>query len=306
MYHFIVNLTSKGGKLKKAWPHLETHIKGQLTGEIRIHFTEYKGHATEIVKGLTSTTDPVSVIAVGGDGTVNEVVNGIVNHQVTTFGYIPFGSGMDFARGNNLPLNPMEAIELIIKGNTTKIKYSEVTVDRQFKRSFASNCGIGFDAEVAAGANSGKTGVKKLFNKLNLGTLTYVYYVMKNLFLFHRFTFNVFIDGQKRTYDKSWFVNFGNHPYIGGGMKMNPLANPKEPILNAIIASQLRRGQVLLLFPKIFKGTHIHHPRVELQKGREFVIESQTPLEVHVDGEGLGKCHQISVKLKEEQLNVYS
>lgn len=305
MYHFIVNPVAKGGKLKKEWSRLKALIDDSFL-EYKVHFTSYKGHGTEIVKQLTNTQEPISIIAVGGDGTMNEVVNGIVNHHFINFGYVPYGSGMDFARGHNIPLDPKKALEIIKRGHTKSIKYSKVIGDKQIVRSFASNCGIGFDAEVSSEANIEKTYMKRLFNKMNLGTLTYVYFVLKKLLTFNRIQFDIILNQEAYHYENSWFVTFCNHPYVGGGMKMNPLANPEEKKLDATIAFGLNRGQVLKIFPTIFKGTHINHHGVELLHGKDYQVKASRPVEAHVDGEVIGKFINFAISLHEERLRIYA
>ncbi len=305
MYHFIVNPVAKGGKLKKEWPRLEKLIESKINA-YKVHFTEYHGHATEIVSNLTVVNEEITIIAVGGDGTMNEVLNGIVNFDTTRVGYIPFGSGMDFARGNGIPLKPEKALNTIIQGKLKRIKTSKVTGDNGVERRFASNCGMGFDAEVSSAASIEKTSLKKLFNKLNLGTLIYVYLVLKHLLTFNRLAIEVVQDGHQRKYNNAWFITFSNNPYVGGGMMMNPKANPSEKILDATVAFDLSRGQILRLLPTIFKGTHINHQGVELLKGNNYQVNSNRPVEVHVDGEVIGQCTTLSVQLQKEEILIFA
>ena len=305
MYHFIVNPIAKGGKLKKEWPRLEKLIESKVDA-YKVHFTNYHGHATEIVSNLTIANEEIIIIAVGGDGTINEVINGIVNYDKTRLGYIPFGSGMDFARGNGIPMKAEEALNTIIRGKLKGIKISRVMADNGVERCFASSCGLGFDAEVSSAASIEKTSLKKLFNKLNLGTLIYVYLVLKHLLTFNRLSIEVDQDGHQRKYNNAWFITFSNNPYVGGGMMMNPKANPSEEILDATVAFELNRRQILALLPTIFKGTHIHHQGVELLKGNEYQVSSNRPIEVHVDGEVIGKCTTLSVQLQKEILSIFA
>ncbi|OEF99958.1 hypothetical protein BHF71_07115 [Vulcanibacillus modesticaldus] len=305
MYHFIVNPIAKGGKLKKDWITLERVIVDKLP-DFTVHFTEYPGHATEIAKELTNTDSPVSLVAVGGDGTVNEVINGIINFKSTSFGYIPYGSGMDFARGNGIPLDPIQAIDKIVKGRKKNIKYSIILGDNTISRRFASNCGIGFDAEVAYEANIEKIRVKKFFNKFNLGTLTYVFFVIKQLFSFKRLKLTIKIDDDQYDYHNSWFITFSNNPYAGGGMIMNPNADPQEEILDAIVVYGINRKKILALFPTIFKGTHINYSGVKLVRGNKYLVNSDSKVSIHVDGEVVGKFTTFEVRLSDEWLTIYA
>ena len=98
MYHFIVNLTGGSGKAKKTWDRVSAILEKNNV-EYTLHQSEYEGHSAVIAKELTSGSEEVNIVIVGGDGTINEVLNGIVDFSKVKFGVIPTGSGNDFARG---------------------------------------------------------------------------------------------------------------------------------------------------------------------------------------------------------------
>ena len=119
MYHFIVNNTSGGGRSKRVWEELQNYL---LEHEIRYkaHFTEYEGHAKKLADRVCDIDrEKVYLIVVGGDGTLNEVLNGMHDFEKIRFGYIPTGSGNDFARGMKINGTPTENLERILQAEET-------------------------------------------------------------------------------------------------------------------------------------------------------------------------------------------
>ena len=116
MYYFIVNPNSRSGKGALIWKGLEG-ILNERNVEYKTFFTEYRGHAVLLSESITSDAapeNPVTLIAVGGDGTIQEVLSGVHDLSCITFGYIPTGSGNDFCRGMKLPMAPTEKLNLIL------------------------------------------------------------------------------------------------------------------------------------------------------------------------------------------------
>ena len=113
MYYFIVNPGSRSGNGKIIWKRVE-QILEQEQVEYRVFFTSYRYHATKLAREITSRSEKLTLVSVGGDGTLNEVVDGIQNLERVTLGYIPTGSSNDFARSLSLPSKPEEALHNIL------------------------------------------------------------------------------------------------------------------------------------------------------------------------------------------------
>ena len=114
MYYFIVNAASRTGKAKKIWNQMEEYLKEKQIDYMAFQ-SKYAGHAKELAKEISNFSEPVlKLIVFGGDGTVNEVLNGIVNFDKIRLGYIPTGSGNDFGRGLSLPKDPLAALNRIL------------------------------------------------------------------------------------------------------------------------------------------------------------------------------------------------
>jgi diacylglycerol kinase family enzyme len=112
-YHFIVNENARSGKGKRIWDEIKDKV-AKMNIDWQVHFTRYRGHGVKMVQEITLAEEECTIIAIGGDGTVNEVVNGIVNFEHVTLAYIPAGSGNDFARGLKLTTDPLKALDIIL------------------------------------------------------------------------------------------------------------------------------------------------------------------------------------------------
>ena len=146
-YHFIVNAKSRSGMGGMAWKMLEPELKKRRTDYL-CHLTERKGHAKKIAAQITEDGKKHTLIVMGGDGTVNEVINGIADPSKVMFGYISIGSSNDFARGLGLEKDPLKALNIILKPTKiTELDLGELR-NRAGSRRFAVSAGIGFDAAV--------------------------------------------------------------------------------------------------------------------------------------------------------------
>lgn len=283
MYDFIVNPNARSGLGKKVWSELESVLKREKIS-YRIHFTKYQKHATTITREITSDGEEHTVVALGGDGTVNEVVNGIADFEKTILGYIPIGSSNDFARGLELPTNPTDALNAILTcPNLHPMNVGELHYKEKSRR-FAVSSGIGFDADICH--ESVVSHLKAFLNKIKLGKLTYVGIAIHRLFLTTPCTVTLTLDNKKEfSYPKTYFVALMNNKYEGGGVKFTPKAKNDDDMLDVMIASNLPKLKVLLLFPTAFAGLHTHFKGVYIHRAKHVRIHSERPLPVHTDGE---------------------
>ncbi len=189
MYYCIVNPSARSGRGKEIWKKLEYKFleKGL---DYEVYMTNGPGHATRLAKKLSSLALPkeqlpIKMVVLGGDGTLNEVMNGIVDFDKVLLGFIPIGSSNDFARDLSYPKDVEELIDIIIKGkkvrsldlgkltfNSMSNQLSRLHDDEvAYTRIFDVSSGIGFDAAVCEEALA--SGTKNFFNKIGLGKLTY-------------------------------------------------------------------------------------------------------------------------------------
>ena len=293
MYVFIINPKAGNGKgLKIVENYIRDHK--QLNGEIKTYYTEYEGHATKLAEQIASLYEHQIklLFVVGGDGTIYEVVNGLKKHPNIPISFCPVGSGNDFARGCQTPLNPKEHIEFSLDKNELN-PYWLGTFRTNLKNVsdydlFASSLGFGFDAEVAERVN--KSRFKKVLNSLRLTFLIYVIGLIVTIFLFKPKDLTLTIDGEKKQLSNVWLLTVSNHPYFGGGMKIAPTAKINEHHFTVTIVHQISRIKLLFLFITVFFGTHTKLKEVEQFQASHLSILSEQSLTYHADG-ATSSCH---------------
>ena len=302
MYTFIINPNARSGLGRKIWDELEEELK-ERDIEYQALFTKYQRHATQLVREITSDGQEHTIVALGGDGTVNEVVNGIYDLTKVTFGYIPIGSSNDFARYFRLNIDPKQALERILK----PAGYSEMNVGvleyQNRRRRFAVSTGIGFDAAVCHQVVISP--VKKMLNKIKLGKLTYVTIAIDRIINLKPCTTTITLDDdQKYTYEGTYFIAGMNHPYQGGGFRFCPKANPCDDTLDVIVAAGFPKPKILAVLPCAYKGLHTVFKGVYTYSCKKLEIECERAWPVHTDGEPIYLQKKITVSLEPERLKV--
>lgn len=301
-YTFIVNPNSRSGMGGMIWETIEPElIKKQVDYEC--FCTDRPGHAAKIVREITSDGQEHTLVVLGGDGTVNEVLDGIVDVSKVLLGYIPTGSSNDFARGLKLPKDPEKALEVVLHpGRIRKMDVGLLTRGGR-ERRFAVSTGIGFDAAICHQAAVSK--LKVLLNRLKLGKLTYVGIALNRLFHDQPVDAEVILDdGEARQYHKVYFAAVMNNPYEGGGFYFCPRAQCDDGFLDVIVISNLPKLAVLLLLPTAYKGWHVHFPGISVMRCKKAVVRTERPLAIHTDGEPLFLRNEIKAELLKEQIRV--
>ncbi len=284
----IVNPNAGMKKGEKDWFVINEHLN-QSELSFESVFTTHKEHAIALTtkfikKGYRN------FIVVGGDGTLNEVVNGIFYQKsVPTSEFliamIPVGTGNDWCRMFQIPFKYSEAIDLIKKGNTLlqdigRVSYLNSTTSK--RRYFINVAGMGYDAEVAAKTNKDKERGKG-------GPFLY----LKNLFsslLFYKFTeTEIKIDDSPLQYkNKTFSISVGICKYNGGGMKQLPYAIPDDGLLDLTLIKKLSKFTVIREVKHLYDGSFIKNPKVQTFQGKTFRIDSKPPINLEADGESLG------------------
>ena len=302
MYNFIVNPNARSGLGKKVWHKLEAILKSEKIN-YRVYFTKYQKDATDIAREITSGDTEQIVVALGGDGTVNEVVNGIVNFKKTILGYIPIGSSNDFARGLKLPKNPVAALRLVLsKQNLHPMDIGELKYKNKSRR-FAVSAGMGFDADIVH--ESVVSHLKAFLNKLKLGKLTYVGVAIHRLFLTTPCDITLTLDDKKTvTYPKAYFVALMNNKYEGGGVKFSPHAKNDDGKIDAVIAYNMPKLKVLMLFPSAFLGLHTLFKGIKLHRAERIKLVAKNALPIHTDGEPIFLQKELDVSCLNEKIRV--
>lgn len=302
MYNFIVNPNARSGLGQSVWNELEAILKKEKV-EYRVFFTKYQRHATTITREITSDGEEHTIVALGGDGTVNEVVNGIVDFDKVIFGYIPIGSSNDFARGLELPTNPVDALNAILTcPNLHPMNIGELRYRNKLRR-FAVSSGIGFDADICHEVVVSR--VKAFLNKLKLGKLTYVCVALHRLIVTSPCKYEITIDGNKKiSYEKAYFAAIMNNRYEGGGAKFAPNAKNDDDKLDVCVVANIGKLKALMLFPMAFAGIHTRFKGVHMHRAADFRIQATHPLPLHTDGEPIFLQNDISVCCAPKKLRV--
>lgn len=283
MYHFIVNPNARSGLGAIVWDDVEKKLKEeQITYEV--YFTKYQRHATKIVKEITSDSEEHTIVALGGDGTIGEVVTGLAFPEKATLGVIPIGSGNDFVRGLGIPKNWESALNTVLHSTNHQTLNLGILTYPNKKRKFAVSSGIGFDAAVCHVIVLSK--LKKFLNKLGLGKLAYVGLSLDCLYRANPKKMTIILDEKKELhFEKAYFATAQNLPYEGGGCKFCPDARCDDDLLDLIVIADIPKIRALPILATVMQGKHTKLKGVHLYKCKKAEIHSEIPLPVHSDGE---------------------
>lgn len=301
-YTFIVNPESRSGRGGMIWKLAEPELKKRRI-DYEVFYTEYARHAAEMAARITADGREHTLVVVGGDGTVDEVVNGIQSCAKVTLGYIPTGSGNDFTRKLRLPTDLHAALENIFEtGRRVPMDVGRVICPDQTYR-FAVSAGIGFDAAVCHRA--AVSPIKVVLNKLGLGKLTYLAIALKWILREQPMPAEIRMDSEKtKKFEHTYFTAVMNHPYEGGGFFFCPKAQIGDGILDVIVVSELPKWKILLLLPTAFFGKHVNFKGISIYQCREIEIKMSRELPIHADGEPIARGQTIRAVLEPEQIQV--
>ncbi len=315
MYHVIINPASRSGKGNRVWQELEAVLKAQKTSYIP-HFTTQAGDAKQFVEELTGSLaedETVSLLVMGGDGTLNESLQGIRNFERTKFYYVPTGSGNDFARDFTEKGKPAQRLERLLKEpheyrtDLGVAKYVRMDGTEQ-THYFAVSSGIGFDAAVCTEVENSKW--KPRFNKIGLGKLVYLAIALRNLMKIQNIACKLtLVDGNGETIEvsrKSFiFAAAMNHKFEGGGFMFAPQADAEDGLLDLCLVQNMSKLRILRVLPTAFKGKHVKFKEVYMNKCRSIHIRTDEPMYIHSDGEVLGKTRELQLSCMKQALCLY-
>jgi len=283
MYYFIVNPSSRSGNGISVWNSVEQILKEEKA-EYQAFFTNHRYHATELARELTSREEKITLVALGGDGTVNEVLNGIQDFSKVTLAYIPTGSSNDFARSLGLPSDPKEAVINILRPKyLRRIDIGLANLNGKDHR-FAGSSGCGFDAAVCHEALASK--FKNVLNRMHLGKLTYVGIALKQIVMSKRFASTLTLDDDRVFhFKKTFFVAGMNCNYEGGGLKMCPDAKADDGFLDICVVEKLPRLIIAVMLPTAYFGKHRIFPGIHMLRAKKMTLDFNGQVAFHSDGE---------------------
>ncbi|MBG0770924.1 MAG: diacylglycerol kinase family lipid kinase [Anaerolineaceae bacterium] len=281
-YCLIVNPLAGKGSALKAIPEIESLLNG-LGLDYDIILTEYPGHAIQLAKDAGSNGYQ-TVVAVGGDGTANEVINGLMQdveagNLSANLAVLPVGRGNDFSFGMGVPHDLEEACKALAEAKTRRIDVGLVKGgDYPDGRYFGNGVGIGFDTVVGFEA-------AKLPNFIS-GIPAYLIAAVKTIFLYFRAPLlRVELDNEVIE-QTCLLVSLMNGRRMGGSFMFAPESEQDDGLLNLCIVEGVTRGEVLKIFPKVMSGTQGEHPAVKMPLSQKVKITALSgSLPVHADGE---------------------
>ena len=237
---------------------------------------------------------------VGGDGTINEVLNGITDFDRVRLGVIPTGSGNDFARNLGILRNTREDLREITAcigqeqngEKLQRIDLGKVSWEGCEKpRIFGISAGAGLDAIVCKKALHSK--LKKILNRFHLGKLTYLMLTVQTLFSMRTFQANVTTDGETESYENMIFAAAMNLRAEGGGVPMAPESVPDDGKISLSSASGIPKWKTFFLLPLLAMGKQGRIRGFDVKNGSEIVMELDQPVVLHADGEYCGDVQHI-------------
>jgi YegS/Rv2252/BmrU family lipid kinase len=281
----IINPISGVGSKRKI-PKLIEEAFAETDYSVEITFTEYPGHASELTrKALDNGVR--CVIAVGGDGTVNEIARTMV-HSEAILGIIPKGSGNGLARELHIPMDVRRAIDLIVKGHISTIDCCKAN-----DRIFFCTCGVGFDAAVS----------QKFANEKRRGSLTYIKNTVEEYLSYQPESYELLID-DRTVKEQAFLVACGNASQYGNNAFIAPHANIQDGEMDITILSPFGPLDIPPLAIQLFTKRIDKHSKIKTFKGKKMTIIRQYPGVMHLDGEPIMADGQIEISIIPKSLRV--
>lgn len=288
---FIINPIAGKGRAVQMVGGIKSRFKAFIQS-FEISITEAPGHATEIAKKAASGGEAVRIYSVGGDGTLNEIVNGIADYPNAELGIIPCGSGNDVARHLYPVIDPLKLLRVLPVSTSTTID-----VGRLNGKYFFNIASIGFDAEVVLNS--------RYFKRFPLvsGSMSYILAVFVTLIKCKKYKLKISLDNNIPIEKEFLLSIFANGSYYGGGMLAAPSAKMDDGIFDFYLVESLSRLKILRFFPLFMRGEHGSMKEVELSRGSKAIVESTAPFPVNIDGE-ISLETRVSLELLPQHIRV--
>lgn len=317
MFHIIINPASKSGKGEKIWKEIRRELirRNVIYKE---YFTRQAGDAESLVKKLTtSLEETISIIVLGGDGTLNEAVNGIQNFELTHLSYIPTGSSNDFVRDMKIPAKPLDAIkELLDDAQHLELDVGELTYEAAgicypgiqsgdtVTRKFIVSSDVGFGAAVCEQALHSK--MKTFLNHIKLGKLTYIGIALTQLLKGPKVKCVLKLDdGREISFPQFLLIVGMIHRYEGGGIQFCPKADYQDGLFDICSVGKMSRMKMLFMLPSAYSGNHLRYKQIDAYRSKTVEVTMEAPVWVHTDGEVVAQTKHAVMRSLPEKLNLY-
>jgi diacylglycerol kinase (ATP) len=281
----IVNPAAGANSTHRKWPSIQRLLKN-CGLSFDYQFTEGKGHGIELAKAAAGDGYRY-LVAVGGDGTVHEVANGILqttNSKETSLGIISTGTGSDLSRSIGLSSDYSRVCSTLTSPRRLVIDIGQVKYQKDGQpreRYFVNSAGIGFDAAVV------KT--TERIPKILGGTVPYLSGLVLSILGYHNKLVSFKIGDRNTEKARILSMVIANGRFFGGGMEIAPEAKLDDGLFDMLIIGDIAKLELLKVFPRVYKGTHLTYHKVRLEKDTRMSIESTQKFLMHADGELLGE-----------------
>ncbi len=301
MLYCVINPSSQSRKGIRSWKRIEKEIIKEKIPYKSI-VTRSMEDLVKAARTLTTDDEKKQVILIGGDGTLNAFLNGIVNFDRIEIGYLPVGSGNDFARGMGITKNYKEELQLILHDRRRRhIHYGIANFSSGRQQRFLVSSGIGYDARICFQVDHSK--FKKIFNLLHCGGIVYLFTGVRYLLKANTFSGTLSVDGQKKIQgDRFLFCSFHMLPYEGGGFNFCPDQRPEENKVHICCVEGIAKWKLPFIIPQALTGRHIYRKGVSVFQCKEAVVVADTPQFIHRDGETDHKYDRMKVSVSREQI----
>lgn len=260
------------------------HRADQLGLQGETLFSERPGHLIELAERAARDGAEL-VVAVGGDGTLNETVNGLMRAGAAAeLATIPLGTGVDFVRTYAIPNRFEDAVRTALSGATRTIDVGRVsyrTWDGRDAERYLANVGsVGMSAAVAQRAN----GMSKALG----GKATFFYTLVRVFLEWQNTLVHVELDGGEQREARMHDVIVANGRWHGGAMLLAPEAEPDDGLFDVVLIGDINKRDFVTTAPKIYKGTYLAHPKIELVRAKSVTVDAPERLPIELDGEQVG------------------
>ncbi|MBQ9983389.1 MAG: hypothetical protein IJP29_02240 [Lachnospiraceae bacterium] len=338
MYHFIMNPMASSGKGLEAWKQIEEILKREHV-EYEAHVLCSAKETTDFVKRLTDkatseyiddnanikeSSDSVEleaetvfqvaataedvvgegkvchIVVVGGDGTINAVLNGIVDFEHTILSCLRTGSGNDFARNQKVDKNVRKALHHLLRHpEMCTLDYGVIhyeTDTGSVNQRFAISSGVGYDADICE--EVGHSRLKKALNKVGLGKLVYVMIGVKQIFTRKNSGAILYIDEEKLQLPSLFFVVGMIHEMEGGGVPFCPQANPSDGLLDVCLVRGMSKLKLLMAVFMVYMKKHYKFRAITAHRCRQLRVEFAESQWFHCDGDTSIKVKHIAMECR--------
>jgi diacylglycerol kinase (ATP) len=277
----IVNPASSAGRTARQWPEIAKRAKAHGL-DVEVRLTEQRGHATELAREAAGRNVPL-VLAIGGDGTVSEVANGLVGAAATELAIVQRGSGCDIMRTFGIPKDADRALEIAAKAPARTIDLGRV--------EYAGRDGAIESRHFINIASAGLTGVAA--DRVNrsgkpLGaTVAFCWAAVATFAGYRNSRFRVQIDDELIDQVCNNAI-VANCRYFAGGMKILPDADPADGLFDVLVWGDVSKLDLALNLHKLYRGTHTGHPKATIRRARRVTVTPDSALPIEVDGEQPG------------------